>query len=332
MPYDGVLLARARAELDRIRDENQAEQIRRREQVYARVPEVQQIDQRLRSQMTQLLRLTIAKKPDLAERIGELRRENLALQQRRAHLLQERGWPADYLDSIYSCPVCRDTGLDGTRPCRCLEALYNREMTRELSGLLRRGDERFERFDLSLYSDRLDPVTRVVPRDTMRFVYETCLRFAENFPQVSRNLLLQGGTGLGKTFLSACIAREVAAKGCSVCYDSCSAALDAFERQKFSRDPEEAEAASVRVKRMLSCDLLILDDLGTEMVTPMSLSALYTLIDSRLVNGKKTIISTNCSDEKLRRMYTPQICSRLEGEFLALPFVGSDIRLLKKPQ
>ena len=143
------------------------------------------------------------------------------------------------------------------------------------------------------------------------------------------DLLLQGGTGLGKTYLSACIARVVADKGCSVCYDSASSALEAFERQKFSRDPEEAEAAAVRVRRMLSCDLMLLDDLGTEMVTPMSLSALYTLINTRLVNGRRTVISTNCSDEDLQSRYTPQIVSRLNGEFLHLPFVGQDIRLLK---
>ena len=122
----------------------------------------------------------------------------------------------------------------------------------------------------------------------------------------------------------------IAEKGYSVCYDSASSALEAFERQKFSRDPDDAEAASIRVQRMLSCDLMILDDLGTEMVTPMSLSALYTLINSRLNGNLRTIISTNCTDEELERRYTPQICSRIKGEFLELPFCGTDIRQLKR--
>jgi DNA replication protein DnaC len=163
----------------------------------------------------------------------------------------------------------------------------------------------------------------------MRRVKAACEKYAENFPNVSSNLLFQGGTGLGKTYLSACIARVVANKGYSVCYDSAAAALETFERQRFSRDADTAEAAAARAERMLSCDLMLLDDLGTEMVTSLSTSALYTLLNTRLVNGRRTVISTNLSDEELRRRYPQQICSRLEGEFLHLPFVGKDIRLMK---
>ena len=177
--------------------------------------------------------------------------------------------------------------------------------------------------------EKLDPRSGVIPRDAMRIVRDAGRKFADNFPNVSSNLLFQGGPGLGKTFLSACIARVVAEKGCSVCYDSAVSALEAFEKQKFSRDPDEADAASARVRRMLDCDLMILDDLGTEMVTPMSVSALYTLINTRLVNRRKMIISTNCSEEELAKRYSPQIGSRLEGEFLWLHFAGSDIRTRK---
>lgn len=332
MAYDGKLLARARAQLDKVRAENQAEHQRRLSLIYTRVPEIQELDARMRSQMTELVRLTIAKPADMKERIARLERENLDAQMQRAELLVGRGYPMDYLDDIYSCPKCRDTGIHQGGPCSCLDTLYNRELTKELGTLLRSGDESFSRFDLNFYDAVPDPVTGVIPREAMTMVYESCRKFADNFPNVSVNLLLQGGTGLGKTYLSACIARQVADRGHSVCYDSASAALDAFERQKFSRDPEEAEAASARVRRMLSCDLMILDDLGTEMVTPMSISALYTLINSRLVNGKKTIISTNCSPEELQKKYSPQICSRISGEFLRLPFVGRDIRLIKQKE
>ena len=332
MPFDGKLLARARNALDEIRAENQAEQQRRLQTVYARVPEIRDIDAAMGRQMAQLVRLTLSRRTDLKEQIDKLREENLDMQMRRAELLVENGWPVEYLDEIVSCPICRDTGFFQGAPCQCLEKLYNKELTKELGVLLRRGDESFDRFDLRYYSDQTDPELGVVPRETMAVVFNSCKKFAENFPKVSSNLLLQGGTGLGKTYLSACIARVVAAKGFSVCYDSASAALEAFERQKFSRDPEEAEAASVRVRRMLSCDLMLLDDLGTEMLTPMSLSALYTLINTRLVNGLRTVISTNCSDEELQDRYSPQIVSRLSGEFLHLPFVGRDIRLLKSDQ
>ena len=330
MTHDGKLLARARARLGDIRTENQAEHQRRVSTVYARVPEIGRIDAALRAQMAQLVRLTLSKSPDMARRIAALRDENLALQVRRAELLVEHGWTPEYLDEIVSCPQCRDTGIFENAPCACLERLYNMEMTRELSQLLRSGEESFERFDLSLYSTLPDPAHGVVPREAMSVVFDACRKYANNFPQVSSNLLLTGGPGLGKTYLSACIARTVAAKGLSVCYDSAASALDAFERQKFSREPEESEEAAARVRRMLSCDLMILDDLGTEMVTPMSISALYTLINSRLVNGKRIIISTNLGHEELERKYTPQISSRIQGEFLFLRFFGSDIRQIKK--
>ena len=330
MPYDGKLLAQAREALEQRRADNAAEQQRRLSLVYARDPEIEQIDLRLRRQMAELVRLTVSRAPDLAEKLELLKRDNLELQAERAERLTALGRPIDWLDEIVSCPICRDTGMDGAQPCRCLKKLYNQALTKELSALLRHGDESFERFDLSLYDEQPLEGSTVSPRFAMERIFAQCRKFADSFPEVSSNLLFQGGTGLGKTYLSACIARVVADKGYSVCYDSAASALEAFEAQKFARDPETAEAASARVRRMMDCDLMILDDLGTEMVTSVTVSALYTLINSRLNAGKKTIISTNCTDEELLRKYTPQICSRIKGEFLRLPFVGWDIRLLKK--
>ena len=328
MAYDGKLLARARAQLDLIRSDNQEEHQRRLSLVYARVPEIQRMDETMRRQMTELVRLTISHPADLKERLAALEKDNLDIQVRRAELLVENGWSVEYLDDIYSCPKCRDSGVYEGGVCSCLEKLYNKELTKELGTLLQHGDESFARFDLNYYDAA--PVNGVSPRETMTMVLGACRKFADNFPAVSANLLFQGGTGLGKTYLSACIARVVAAKGYSVCYDSAAAALEAFEVQKFSRDPEASEAANARVRRMLDCDLMILDDLGTEMVSSISTSALYTLLNTRLVNGNKIIISTNCSDEELQKKYTPQIYSRIKGEFLRLPFVGRDIRLIRK--
>lgn len=328
--YDGKLLARARTRLEQRRADNQTEHQRRLAEVYARLPAVEEIDGRLRGQMAELVRLTLSRSADQQRQIAALRDENLELQMRRAELLVEAGYPLDYLDELCDCEKCRDTGVYQGAPCECLEKLYNRELTKELGVLLRHGDECFENFDLSLYPDDYDPGLGGSPRQAMELVYSGCKRFAENFPQVSANLLLRGGTGLGKTYLSACIARVVAEKGYSVCYDSAASALEAFERQKFARDGAEAEAAAARVRRMLDCDLMILDDLGTEMVTSLSVSALYTLLNTRLVNGKKIILSTNCTIEELKRRYNPQIGSRLAGEFTELRFAGRDIRLLKK--
>ena len=321
MALDGKLLARAREQLEHIHADNVAEHFLRQEKIYSRIPEVERIDTRLRTQMTELVGLTIRGGAELNDAIKKLEDESLELQAKKAELLVGHGYAMDYLDDIYSCPKCRDTGYINGKMCSCLKALYNAEVTRELGTLLKSSDECFEKFDLSLYGSA---------RESMEIVFDTCREYAQSFSDRSMNLLFQGGTGLGKTFLSACIARVVAENGHSVCYDTASSALEAFETKKFSRDIQTAENAAVKVERMLDCELMILDDLGTEMPTPMSVSALYTLINTRLVNGKKTIISTNLTDAELARRYTPQICSRLEGEFTHLPFAGTDIRKLKK--
>lgn len=321
MGLDGKLLARARENLENIHADNVAEHYLRQERIYSRIPEIADIDQRLRMQMVELVGATIKKGAELTSAVSALEKESLELQARKAELLVENGYEMTYLDDIFSCPVCRDTGYVGGKMCSCLKALYNAELTRELSSLLKNNDECFEKFDLSLYGSA---------RESMELVFDTCREYALSFSERSMNLLFQGGTGLGKTFLSACIARVVAENGHSVCYDTASAALEAFETKKFARDAETAEKAATKVERMLDCELMILDDLGTEMPTPMAVSALYTLINTRLVGGKKTIISTNLEDTELLRRYNPQICSRLDGEFTKLPFFGTDIRVLKK--
>ena len=330
MTYDGKLLARARGELENIRARNRDEMQRRYNEVCVRAPELRGIDAKLRAHMAQLVKLTISRAPDLKEKIDAIKEENLDLQMRRAELLTEAGFGEHYLDEIISCPLCRDTGLYQNGVCQCLDRLYNRELTKELGTLMRRGDESFERFDLTLYPAAPDQASGLVPREVMKKVSEACRRYADNFSGSSPNLLFQGGTGLGKTYLSACIARVVASRGFSVCYDTAASALENYELAKFQRDTEEGEAAALRIRRMESCDLMILDDLGTEMAAPMAQSALYTLVNNRLVNGKKTIVSTNLSNDELSRRYTPQIASRILGEFQCLPFVGRDIRRMKR--
>ena len=167
-------------------------------------------------------------------------------------------------------------------------------------------------------------------RPKMERVFQVCRTFAQTFRPGTMNLLLQGGTGLGKTYLSACIARVVAGAGYAVAYETAASALDAFECAKFQRSSADGEAAAQRVEQYLGCDLMILDDLGTEMITAYSTSALYTLINTRLTRKKATIISTNCSNEELQKKYTPQILSRIAGEYQTLPFAGRDIRQIKK--
>ena len=324
---DGKLLAQARQEKENIYRRSRQEDRRRHDEVYARVPSLRTIDQQIAALTFQAANALLA---DPAPDIERLRKESLELQGQRADLLAANGWPIDWLDGAWDCPECRDSGYVRGRMCACLKKLYDQAQAADLSALLKLGNESFSTFDLSLYDGRPDPAAGVSPRQQMETVYNICCDYALNFKKSSMNLLFRGGTGLGKTFLSACIAREVAKQGFSVVYETAVAALGAFEEQHFSRDGESVGEAEALVQRMLDCDLLIMDDLGTEFVTEFTKSALYTLVNSRLTRRKKTIISTNLSSQDMARRYTPQIMSRLEGEYQVLPFVGSDIRVLKK--
>ena len=321
MALDGKLLARARIKLEEIHAENLAEQDLRLRKVYIRVPEIERIDARLRSHMTEAVKLTVSRAPDLKELLEAMKLENLELQAGRELLLCSAGYDENYLEPIFSCEKCHDTGYVDGEICSCLMTLYNKELTDELGVLLKTGDECFENFRLSLYGEA---------KPAMEVVFSTCREYANEFSENSANLLFRGGTGLGKTYLSACIARVVAEKGFSVCYDTAVSALEAFEQRKFARDAETAMVADEKVNRMLECDLMILDDLGTEMTTSVSVSALYTLLNTRLINGRKTIISTNLTDNEMVKKYSPQICSRIDGEFVKLPFMGQDIRKILK--
>ena len=188
------------------------------------------------------------------------------------------------------------------------------------------GSQSFETFSLDWYSRQEDRNVGISPRRNMEKVLDECRKFAARFGQGPENLLLWGGPGLGKTFLSAAIAREVSAAGYSVVYDTAGRVFERFEDRKFTREA----AAEGDVDRVLSCDLLILDDLGTEMITAFVQSALYRIVNTRLISRLSTVISTNLDPEELARRYSPQVASRLEGEYRNLPFFGQDIRQLKK--
>ncbi len=322
MARNGIYLARAREQIAQQRAENEREHRRRVDDAYRRVPGLRTLDQTLQQQMITLVGLTMRHGSDPTDELRALERVNLDTQAQRAELLTSCHLPVDYTDDIYTCPDCRDTGYVHGQPCRCLLRRYNAELTRDLSRLLQSGDESFEHFDLTLYDESARP--------KMERVFQVCRTFAQTFRPGTMNLLLQGGTGLGKTYLSACIARVVAGAGYAVAYETAASALDAFECAKFQRSSADGEAAAQRVEQYLGCDLMILDDLGTEMITAYSTSALYTLINTRLTRKKATIISTNCSNEELQKKYTPQILSRIAGEYQTLPFAGRDIRQIKK--
>ena len=327
MAYDGRIMRRALQRFEEDRTARQEAFARRREQVFARRPRLRQIEQELGQTMSRIISGALRRGTDPRPAIETLRDENLSLQREKREILEELGLPEDYLEEKPACALCGDTGYRGGEVCLCLRRYYAREQQKELSRMLDLGSQSFDTFSLEWYSDRARD-GGVSPQENMKAVYDVCAEYAYQFGKKPGNLLLFGAPGLGKTHLSAAIAREVSGKGYSVVYDTASHVFEQFETQKFSR--EEDEETSADVERVLQCDLLILDDLGTEMTTAFVQSALYRIVNTRLMEKKSTILNTNLTPGELARRYSPQIASRIEGEYQILPFLGEDIRKLKR--
>lgn len=312
------------------KERRRAELERRTAEVYRRLPRLESIDRELRGTAA---RLVIAAFDESGgdSAVKALERENLALQRERENLLAQGGYPYDYLDEKPACRLCGDEGyLRDGRPCRCLMACYTKEQNRRLSKLLDLGGQSFDTFSLDWYSDQPWGDSGRSPLENMEMVLEICANYAHKFGERSGNLLFTGAPGLGKTFLSACIAREVSDAGFSVVYDTAGHVIQQFESGKFGRENPYEEDPETEIDRYLKCDLLILDDLGTEMLTSFVQSVVYRLVNDRLVNRRKTILSTNLSADKLGERYGEAVASRIRGEYQILRFFGEDIRMLKR--
>ena len=316
MAYDGRIMQRALTRFDEDKQRRAAQLEQRRRTAYARAPRLAEIEAELRGTMGRIISSALARGTDPVPAIRVLRDENLQLQRERAELLASLGYPAE----------CGDTGYVSGGVCACLRAYYAREQLAELSRLLPLGEDSFETFSFDWYDSAVQPAFGISPRENMERNYDVCRDYAYQFAKGSGDLLLSGGTGLGKTFLSACIARVVSENGFSVVYDTAASVFSRFEDAKFRRDDGGSEDAD----RCMRCDLLILDDLGTEMTTSFVQSALYQIVNGRLMAGRSTIISTNLAPEEIGSRYGRAVLSRLEGEYEILPFFGEDIRRLKR--
>lgn len=329
MAYDGRIMRQALARFEEDRQRRAAAFTARRERLYNAEPRLREIEQQLRATMPKLISSALRRGTDPLPAVRVLRDENLALQKERAELLTGMGYPADYLEEQPACPLCGDTGYQGGSVCRCLREYYKRTQLSELSKLLDLGSQSFENFSFDWYSTERGE-RKLSSRENMERIFDICQDYARHFSLTADNLLLTGQPGLGKTFLSASIARVVSERGYSVVYDTAEHIFSQMEEEKFR--PEESSSAGGDVARYMQCDLLIMDDLGTEMLTSFVQSALYQLVNDRLLAGKKTIINTNLAPRQLGERYSPQIQSRLEGEYRVLPFFGEDIRRLRRKQ
>ena len=322
MGYSLEVVQRARARLAQAKEDRESENRQHLAEAYERVPRLREIDIGLRRTMAQAAQAVFTSGGDAQKAMEQARNANLALQRERdelAALYFEEG----YLDDSPICDYCGGSGYVGSRMCECLAELCRQEQKKELS-LLSGGKENFSQFRLEYYPDRIDPKFGASPRMIMERNFRTCKTYAATFSGNSGNLLFIGGTGLGKTFLSACIARSVADRGCSVVYETASHLFSKLERAKFGGDEE----ARKETEKFTACDLLIIDDLGTEMPGQFVTAALYSLINDRILAGKPMVISTNLNVDELGRRYSPQIASRLHGNFNRLTFVGEDIRVM----
>lgn len=323
MAYSADVIHRALNRLESMKTDRASVLRSREQEIYEKLPRVREIDKQLAGSMALAVQAAFSKGQDGAAALAQVREGNLALQAERKDLIAKH-FPLDYLEDGPMCSLCEDNGYIGSTMCRCLQELCRQEQKKEIS-LLSCGEQRFSDFHLDFYSAEKDPTYGASPRAIMTHTLEVCRKYAENFSKTSENLLFNGGTGLGKTMLSACIACEVTEKGYSVAYESAPHLFSQLENHRFRPSEETARA----VAKFESCDLLMIDDLGTELPGQFVVAALYALLNERLMAGKPTVISTNLTINEIRERYSPQIASRMQGNFRLLPFVGQDIRILK---
>ncbi len=323
MSYSAEIVARAKQILSQQKADAQSRYNGRLQEAYAEVPRLREIDKQLRLSMSLAAKAIFSDGGDPVATMEEVKNANLLLQQERKAILAEK-FPPDFLEEEVLCPHCSGSGYIGSSMCSCLENLCRQEQKKELSQLTP-GLAQFDVFRLDYYPDTVDRTIGASPRALMQVNFQTAQRFARQFGPGSGNLLFTGNTGLGKTFLSACIADTVVDKGYSVSYESAPTLFSKLEKNRFNPD----DASRADCSKYETCDLLIIDDLGTEMPGNFVTAALYALVNARLLTGKSMLISTNLNIEEIAKRYSPQIASRLQGEFVNMPFMGQDIRVLK---
>lgn len=333
MAYNRENYLRIKEEFAHRHDDRVAEAEERTAELEAQLPELREINTALRRSSAAVCSAVFRgmsrgegePRPDPAAELAEIRAENERLLRARAELLTRNGYAADYLEPRFACKKCADRGSVGLRMCSCMrEELIMAGYESSGIGNLLRGCT-FDGFDLSHFSGD----GRIIMENNLAI----CRSYAEEFTTDAdtvcgdkKNLLLYGLTGLGKTHLSAAIAARLIRRGYDVVYETAINLFGTFERERFMRDDRNGRRES---ERYFDCDVLIIDDLGTELSNQFTATVLFNVINTRLCRGSATIINTNLSQKEIRERYDGRTSSRIFGEFRPLPFVGTDYRLLK---
>lgn len=300
----------------------------RRKAIYDAVPRARELEQEIAQCGTAAVRAVLGG-GDVKAEMTALKEKNLALQAQLRVLLRENGYSENALEPQYTCPRCNDTGYrelqDRTVMCTCLKQQLVACACEEFNRIVPLQLCTFESFSIDQYSKTPDPATGIVPYYHMEKILKFCKSYAQTFTPQSQSILMKGATGLGKTHLSLAIANEVIRRGYGVMYVSAPELVIKLERERFARDRD-----GDILETLSACDLLIIDDLGTENHSAYTDAQVYTLFNSRVLKGKPVIISTNLTMTELERDYTARFVSRINGAAQKLDFLGEDLRIKKK--
>ena len=317
--YDHLMRTYEQKQLD-----NEFQLRKRYEKAYALIPELEEMDHSISSLSVKKARLLLDGDQTA---LSSLKSEIEKLSARKPALLKSHGLPANYLEMHYQCPDCKDTGYIGTHKCHCfkkaiVDYLYTQSNLKDILD-----KENFSTCSLTYYSrNHIDPLTGRSSLESMETALNVCHNFVDTFSEEFHNILLYGDTGVGKTFLSHCIAKELMDSAYSVIYFTAAGLFDILAENTFGKRQNKDSDV---FEHIYDCDLLIIDDLGTELTNSFTGSQLYYFIEERHVNKRSTIISTNLSFADLRDRYSERIFSRFTGYYDFKQIIGTDIRILK---
>lgn len=312
------------SEYESIREKSRRDLEGRKNTLYARYPRLKEIEEALVRLSIDITRSILSGAPDRESLLEELKKRQMDLKIEKAEILASFRYPIDYLDMQYQCKLCKDTGFVDNRKCRChirKEIALHYKLS-NLEAVLKK--ENFDQFRFDYYSAEKDE-DGISPRDNIKTIYQKCIRFVEGFDQQHGSLLFIGRPGLGKTFLCNAVAKDLLDRGKSVIYQTAPDLIDLIRKYKFDFENEDSYAPYLN--ELYSCDLLIIDDLGTELSTQFSSLAVYNILNKRMLSDKKMIIATNLNIDEFIKLYSERIFSRILGNFDMCKFTGDDIRL-----
>lgn len=298
----------------------------RQQELYRKIPALYQLDAEMSSASVSCARQMLSGDENA---LKSLHKHMAELQEEKSNLITSFGYPADYLEADYICSDCQDTGYIGQERCHCFkQAAIDLVYTQSNLRLILE-KENFSTFSFSYYSkDQINPATNLSAFETASLAVSECKRFISDFDKEFSNLFFYGDTGVGKTFLSNCVAKKLLDSGHSVIYFTSFELFHIFEKNVFERDRDMKES----YQNIFDCDLLIIDDLGTELSNAFTVSQLFLCLNERILRKKSTIISTNLGLNQLADIYSERTFSRISSNYTMLKLFGDDIRIKKKLQ